>query len=212
MKVPPTSNDAFNVVAVGAWNPAIFSPEWAKEHLADDKARDVIMAIPMPLGNLPPRLTIDGVNLYPSPGVLAADCVEYSDASIDGCGEKIKKISDLLPHTPIKAVGINFRFWGDVGDSDILSELFAFSDAGRIPATYVANGALIKRAFRLPEESILNVTIDTFSERLQVEFNFHSDVKTMAAVAAMTTAHKIRSARDHAIRFMRDVYAVEIEQ
>lgn len=210
MKLPPTSNDAFNVVAIGAWNPSIFSPEWAKEHLADDKDREVIMAIPMPMGNLPPRLTVDGVNLYPSSVALAVDCVEYNDVSIEACGAKINKIAELLPHTPINAVGVNFRFWGDLDDSEVLADLFTFSDAGRIKTQFVTSGALIKRAFRLSDSTILNLSIDTFSEHLLVEFNFHSDVRRMADFAAKTSAERIRSTRDQARAFLLDVYDIEI--
>lgn len=210
MKLPSSSNDAFNVVAIGSWNPAIFSPEWAKEHLADDKTRDVILAIPMPMGSVPPRLTVDGVNLYPSPTLLMADCVEYGDVSIDACARKLQMLSELLPHTPVSAIGVNFRFVGDLDDNEILAALFAFGDAGRISTRFVASGSMIKRAFKLSDGTVLNLTLDTFSDGLRVEFNFHTDVRKMADLVAKTSGQQIRAARDIAQNFLRDVYGIEL--
>lgn len=212
MKLAPSSTDAFNVIVVGAWNPAIFAPEWAKEYLADDKTREVVLAIPFPPGNLPPRLTVDNINLYPSTEALMVDCVEYNDAAIDRCTRKFQQLAELLPHTPVNAIGINFRFSGDLEDSDMLSSLFTFSDAGMIDSTrYRLSGAIIKRGFRLADSTILNLSLDNSSDNLRVEFNFHTDVQRMSEIAAKTSAEQIRAARNQSFQFLSDVYGIELD-
>jgi hypothetical protein len=212
MRLPPSSGDAFNVILVGAWNPAIFLPEWAKEHLADDKAKDVILAIPMQFGNAPPRLTVDAVNIYPSSGALMMDCVEYNDPTIDACARKLSQISQLLPHTPVNAVGVNFRFWGDLNDSDLLAGLFTFGDAGRVDsAIYGLTGALVKRAFRISDTTTLNLSMDSSSAGLRVEFNFHSDVRRLSEAVNRTSAEQIRMARDQSVQFLHDVYGIDLD-
>lgn len=212
MILAPSNADAFNVIVVGAWNPAIFSPEWAKEHLAQDKTLDVILAIPMPLTSRPPRLTVEGVNLYPSEAALMVDCVEYNDAAIDACASKFQKVAELLPHTPVNAVGINFRFWGDLDDSEELANLFTFSDAGKIDsAKFCLSGALIKRAFKLSDSTILNLSLDTSFGNLRVEFNFHTDIRLISEAAVKTSSEQIRMARDKALLFLHDVYGIELD-
>lgn len=213
MKLAPSSAEAFNVIVVGAWNPAIFSPEWAKEHLAQDKMLDVILAIPMmPLANMPPRLTVEGVNLYPSETALMLDCAEYNNASIEMCASKFQKVANLLPHTPVNAVGINFRFLGDLDDSEVLADLFTFSDAGKIDSTqFGLSGTLIKRTFKLPDSTALNLSLDTSLGNLNVEFNFHTDIRRISEAVAKTSAEQICMARDKAVQFLRDVYNIELE-
>lgn len=212
MILAPSSADAFNLIVVGAWNPAIFSPEWAKEHLAQDATHDVILAIPMAFTNRPPRLTVEGINLYPSELALMVDCVEYNDAAIDACASKFQKVAELLPHTPVNAVGLNFRFWGELDDSEVLADIFTFCDAGMIDsAQFGLSGALIKRAFKLADSTILNLSLDTSFGNLRVEFNFHTDIRRISEAAAKTTAEQIRMARDKALKFLHDVYIIELD-
>ena len=83
MKTPQISSDAFNIIAVGAWNPSILTPEWAKQHLSENDDQDVVLAIPMNLMIGAPCLTVDNVNLYPSLNSLAIDCVQYGDDGLE---------------------------------------------------------------------------------------------------------------------------------
>lgn len=212
MKTPPTSNDAFNIIALGAWNPAIFSPVWVKEHLANDQAAEVVMAFPLSANDNPPRITVDGIYIYPSPRVLMFDCVTYDVPSIDSCAGKIGRIAELLPHTPVSALGINFRFWGSVDDSAVLGELFTFADAARINAdSYKASSASIKRSFGIDESTTLNLNIEASSSDLKIEFNFHSNIQHISDFSVQATADRIRSLRTSAVHFLKDVYEVELE-
>lgn len=212
MKISPSSADAFNVIIIGAWNPAIFTPEWAKEHLTDDKQREVVLAIPMPLTNLPPRLTVDDINMYPSDSALVIDCAQYSDSALDTCSKKIQRVAELLPHTPVNAVGVNFRFWGELEDSAALAELFTFCDAAKIDSSqYKLTGAAIKRSFAITSNTVINLSLDSSSNNLRVEFNFHTDVRRLSEVAEKTLAGQIRENRDKALGFLHAVYGVDID-
>lgn len=213
MKIPPTSSDAFNIIALGAWNPAIFSPSWVKEHLANDQSAEVVLAFPMPGNENPPRITVEGIYIYPSPHLLMLDCVTYNESSIDTCASKIERISELLPHTPVTAVGLNFRFLGSVDDSEVLAELFAFSDAAHIDAdTYKASSASIRRAFGVDDSTTLNLSIDTSSSGLKIEFNFHSNINSIVELRRQTDAARIRSRREAVVEFLHNVYDIELEE
>jgi hypothetical protein len=212
MKIAVQSSDAFNIVTVGSWNPAIFSPEWAKQHLAENTEQEVVLAIPMNAPMLSPRLTVDSVNIYPSPQSLVLDCVQYADGNVDSCAEKLRRIAELLPHTPVSAVGINFRFVGSPGESTTADELFAFADAANIDArTYSLTSSLIRRAYSLGNSIVLNVAIESLSDQMRFEFNFHSDVKLLAEVIEKTNVATIHSLHDQAIAFLSDVYGFELD-
>jgi hypothetical protein len=211
MRVPPSSSDAFNIVFVGAWNPAIFSPEWAKANLALDTEHEVVLAIPMQLA-LPPRLTVDDVNIYPGPNSLMLDCVTYNDASADACVAKFHRLAELLPHTPVTAMGINFRFWGEMAENAALAELFAFADAAHIDAgTYGLIEASIMRSYSLEDGTKLNLKINSLLEQVRIEFNFHSDVRSLGEAAERISEQKLRDFRQQAIALLDAVYKVALD-
>ena len=206
------STDAFNIVTVGSWNPAIFSPEWAKSNLAEDAEKEVILAIPMQMQTtLPLRLTVDDVNIYPSMQSVVIDCVEYSKCSFGSISRKLSKVATLLPHTPVTAMGINFRFAFDYSDSAVLTELFSFGDAARIDSVeYRLTSSVLKRTFFLKDSTLLNISIESLEEMYRLEFNFHSDIKRLSEIADKTTPDRIEKCRSHAIAFMTNVYQIDV--
>lgn len=210
MKNSPGS-DAFNIVLVGAWNPAIFSPEWAKQNLADDSTKEVVMAISMQMV-APPRLTVEGINIYPSTQALMLDCSEYSDLALGSCSRKLERLAALLPHTPVTAVGVNFRFIGNLDEHLTLAELFAFNDAAKIDASaYTLTSSLIKRTYALKDSTILNLTVDIDGGVLRIEFNCHSEIRNLSELPAKTNFARIQECRRQAIEFMNIVYDVQID-
>lgn len=185
MKTAANSSEAFSIIVVGSWNPAIFSPQWVKLNLATDQTKEVVMAYPMPFNPLPPRVSVEEVNIYPSPQMLAMECITYSDDALVECCTKIQKVCELLPHTPVTAVGINFRFSCTFEESAALTSVFSFPDAANIDAgKYAAVGSLVKRAFRLNDSGVLNLGLEMDNgQDVRVEMNFHSDVTNATQVS-----------------------------
>lgn len=211
MKIPSDSNQAFNLVAIGSWNPAILSPQWVKHHLVPEAGQDVLLAIPMQPMALP-RLTADGVNIYPGNEQLVFDCVELGDEALRKVGEKFGRICGLLPHTPVSAIGLNFRFQGSVDNEPQLVELFSFSDAANISAdTYKLRASSVRRSFVLGDGTLLNLSIDNAGAEFRLEFNFHADVPSMIEAAQKATPELILQRRQQALDFLRMTYEIEIE-
>ncbi|MGN7105152.1 hypothetical protein ACTHR6_26295 [Ralstonia holmesii] len=215
MKLADEANQAFNLIAIGAWNPAIFSPQWTKSHLVADPAQEVVMAIPMAFpggGGAPPRLTLGNVNLYPSAATLILDCVQFDDESLRAVGQTFGTVCDLLPHTPITAIGANFRYTGKIADEPQLAELFLFSDSRRIDADkYRSTGALIRRSYRLEDGGILNLVEESVGTDVRVEFNFHFDVTSAAEAKLKAAPELILAKKAEAIAFLENAYEIELE-
>lgn len=212
MKLHPQSSEVFNIVCLGSWNPAIFSPEWTKENLATNKEQDVILAIPLQLSYAASRLTVDDINIYPSPQSLILDCVEFSTGSINSCVNKLHFITDLLPHTPVAAIGVNFRYICDATENDAITNLFLFSDAASINAgTYNLTGSIIKRTFLLNDGSNLNLSIESIANSLKFEFNFDAKVTKLAEIKMKITTEKVQELQQQAISFLSTVYKLELE-
>ena len=212
MKIAPDT-EAFNLVVLGAWNPAVFSPEWAKENLADDKTKEVVLSIAMPAGVIPNRLTIDDVNLYVSPASLIIDYISYSASKLESSFSKLSQICDLLKHTPVSAVGINFRYVGNISENAELLNLFSFSDAAKINSSeFQLYETVIRRSFKLQDTTTLNLTIESKSDQLRFEFNYHSEIKNLAELNAKMSVEKANLYKEHSIKFLADVYEITLEE
>ncbi|MFS2214056.1 hypothetical protein ACCD08_06070 [Telluria sp. Tellsp104] len=214
MKIPSDSSEAFNIAVVGAWNPAIFSPQWVKENIADDQSKDVFMAfafanaVPMP-----PRVTVDNINIYPSNQSLSLDCALYSDEHALTCTKKIRKICELLSHTPVSAIGFNFRFHAKIEESDVLTDLFTFADIAKIDAKKYSPGpSSVKRNFQLGNSEFLNLAIEYLPEYVRFEFNFHSDLKSMTEIFDRVAGEKFLEKKAQALEFLNSVYELQLEE
>lgn len=212
MRIPADGNEAFNVIIVGQWNPAIFSPTWVQNNVAAVAGAEVTMALALGQVTMPPRLTVEKTNLYPSLHSLVFDCIELTDSALEDCAAKIGKIAHTLPHTPVQGVGINFRFHGNIDESVEFADLFTFSDAAGIDAqVYAPVSAAVKRSFRLQGDDDLNLTVEhNPGGAIRCEFNFHTTTGTMAVIAEKVSAVRLKGLRQQAADFLRQAYNVEV--
>lgn len=211
MKTPQDSNDAFSITVLGMWNPGIFSPQWVKANLSDIPEQEVALAYSI-AQNTPPRITVEGVNIFPALNALAFNCVETNDASISACAEKLKSIATLLPHTPVNAIGINFRYVGEVNESADLAGMFNFIDAANIDSNrYKLSSSALRRSFKLAENDYLNLSFDLVDSLIKIEFNYHSDISTIEQLKQKVENNREIELRHDSIRFLQQVYGINIE-
>lgn len=180
MKLPVESVETFNINCVGSWNPAIFTPEWVKEKIAVNQEKEVILAVQM--GNIsssPPRIEVDDVHLYPSRQNLMINSIEFNGDSISSCLMKLKRVAELLPHTPVTDIGFNFRYICDLAENQLIADLFSFSDAARIDADiYTPTKVSLHRTFEMDGKPELNLLIDAVGTELKFTFNFNINLKS----------------------------------
>jgi hypothetical protein len=95
---------AQNVTVVGAFNPAIFQPEWVRAHLPGfDGQIDLFVGAQL---SAPPLLRSGGLYLL----VTSERLVIYGPPA--QAGVVAERILTTLHHTPLRAAGANFEFRG----------------------------------------------------------------------------------------------------
>lgn len=99
--------DAWNVVLAGNWNLAIFSPNWLSKNLFGSES--ITIEFPLVPG-LPPRFTAEGVTVLPSTDCVMLAPKTLTDDALKRTEGMACKLLNLLPHTPISALGVNFGF------------------------------------------------------------------------------------------------------
>lgn len=198
----------WSLVLVGAWNTAILTPDWLTKQLGASGP----IQIEFPIGNplMPLRYTLNGVHLVVTrEHVVLAPSAD--DPVILGRMESYcKSILTVLTHTPVTAIGINFAFLEEAPPDD-LKRLFRASDLPRInDANFVVEGTEIKRRLRLPQDGILNLSLQqTDGAQVVLNLNFHRDVDGASAAAAYLD-NRVTKYRTLATTFLRDAYELDL--
>lgn len=171
MHVPPKTS---TIVLVGKWNPAILTPQWVGKHLFEkEKIKfEVTFGSRYLL-----RLSGPGAEIAPTPDRVTIYAEESTHEGLD-CIERLgRKLIEMLPHTPIEAVGVNHAFVEDSAEPEIVS-LFNCNDEDKMPPHMPVDNVEIGR--RLSGEGyklIIRFSKAEGSESVRFDFNFHYDVR-----------------------------------
>lgn len=202
--------DPFNLVVRGQWNQAIFSPDWVRTHLRQGQDQ-VTLALPVNNPAAPFRVSFDSFSLHCGAERLEIHTTQaLTPASVTACQQLAIQILQLLPHTPVTAVGMNVRVL-DTDNPDRVYAHFAYGDAGRMPADrYVLQWTDLRRKYRVSDHTSLNLSIGYDPQTVRMEFNYHSDVaRSQEAVERLTNPPCAeRLAEVH--RFLETVYGSPI--
>jgi len=201
---------ARTIVIPGAWNPKIFTPEWITKNLTGQ--RDVQISIGFGLPAFDLRLSFDEVNLILHQERLVISPIGPSDESFVRAQAISVKILTVLNHTPIIAIGVNFKFTGgcDVPDA----ELFELRDTAKISAMdYELKASAIKRTLKVPGKEIdLNITVEMIDgNKLAYDFNYHIAVSSPEAAITALNDLSVASLKDSTFAFMEQIYGKHID-
>jgi hypothetical protein len=102
--------DTWTIVLVGGWNPKIFRPEWVGKEVFDRK--NIALEVPLSPGSSVLRYNSpeDSLVLIPSDDRLVIGIRKAEEPVLNKAAAIAKKVLDLLPYTPIGAIGVNFGF------------------------------------------------------------------------------------------------------
>lgn len=164
------------VAIVGDFNPAIFSMNWVATHLfgvPEGAEMEVLEAVAQVDASAFLRLSfLDGVALSVSPSRIDFHAVNGDQATFTKVETVVDKILETLPHTPIRALGVNFR-WMDEDPSGVVVDLFDTPEGleGRFEVTMRQTSAQIQL-----EDAALNLGRVSSNTEVQFTFNYHSAV------------------------------------
>ncbi len=99
--------DHWTIVILGKWNTAIFSPEWLAQNVF--QTQEIGLEFGMVPG-MPRRITANKVTLIPTQSSLILAPADLDDSTLLRMEQIACTILDLLTHTPVTNVGINFGY------------------------------------------------------------------------------------------------------
>jgi hypothetical protein len=165
----------WNIIAVGAWNVAILSPDGIRKRLfdlPDGTPVEIEVAIDKPG---PFRVVHNNVIVAPTSKSLEILSRSNTIEGLKPAAEIAIKALQQLPETPLTAVGINFRYKIDVIPSPLIDLVKAPIDDLISDAGYVFKGNMIRRSIE-HLNGVLNIEIvQGASLDGTINFNFHKD-------------------------------------
>jgi hypothetical protein len=203
----------FNLVIAGNWNPYIFSPDWIKSNLiVSDDGQDHPIKLAVPLNNpdAPPQITFDGFQLFPSITRLEIKPEKLSVEAMHRCTNVAKKCLQLLNHTPVFAIGVNFGF-EEQEEPEALATAVKFEDSSRIDSEkYQLNSSESKRVFSLKDDPAKLIVRLSSNKEAYIDFNFEIQTPNAAAADESLTTERVSILYEKAVAFIKDVYGLEV--
>jgi len=165
----------WNVVVMGAWNVAILTPDGIRKRLyqlPEGTPVEVQIAIDRPL---PPRVRHEGLMVVPAADALDISTVQADRPSLLRAAELAKKTLQMLPETPLSAVGLNIRYQFTALPDELITLVKAPIDDLLSDAGFSIGGRMTRRSLVVtPGVLNLEVTQGKMAEG-NITLNFHRD-------------------------------------
>lgn len=154
-------------IAIGNWNPKIFSPIWLKERLLNSD-NDGQIEVLLDFNDMDFALKFKNLVISPKRGSLELQTQSFEKKDLELFTSTLIGIFDLLPQTPIKAIGINIIYkLDDQANKKCLNILNKASHFEGFEITML-------RQTRKYAKCLLNIVIEKKEvAATSVVFNFH---------------------------------------
>lgn len=198
----------FTIVVVGRWNVSIFSPGWVGKNIFDKKAITLEVGIEP---ELPRRLAVDDVVVIPQSSRLMVASNIINDTTLKRMEDAVCKMLELLSHTPVSAVGVNFGY-------RVKPLTDSFSNIPAPLAEKLASAGLAIESHEIKwtvgyereRRTILNLLVQIDKDEAIIKFNFHSDAENTGK-AIESIKDKVIVYRDKALSVLDSVFGVRAE-
>lgn len=164
--------DNLLIKAVGNWNPRIFTPQWISNNLTKGEHPLKIAFLFNPAKG-DAGYEIDGIMLFPTVNdlqIAIQNKGKITEENIILITKFIIKILELLPHTPITAIGFNVNYLLDTKqESKIINWL---KSQNSIFEDLTLKQITISNKF---DNFTKNIIIAPDNEGVTISFNYHYD-------------------------------------
>lgn len=191
----PVTLELAQTVAIGAFNPYVITPAWLVKYEICTRDEEVNVRM-VPLG--------EGASFIFGTVEWQVDSQKLSVSSptqsLD-CGNLVSLVLDLLPHTPVRAVGHNFHFTAPKAEwQDRPSPRLGERGMEELDG---AEQVRWSGAFRR-NDARLEVTLAFEVELVAILFNYHRNIDLEMASEAPNPQSQIAQARQAAKEFQTD--------
>jgi len=156
-----------SIIILGSWNPRIFTPAWIKTNLLGLKETAELQGL-INFNDLDFAFRHDGITLVPKYSSVEITVDNFDEKSGCRAAEILIKMLELLPQTPIKAMGVNIRF--EIGKKEKLGLINVLNGINGNYGDFKLNQ--VRQSLK-KEKYFLNIVSDISDKNYIVNFNFH---------------------------------------
>ncbi len=192
--------EGWNIVVLGSWNASIFSPNWVSEYLFDKT--EVQVEFPLTPG-LSPRYTHGGVMVHLEGERLIVELERADEECLESAETMVVLVLGLLPHTPVRAIGVNFSYVEENASSDIQRMFQHDCSEALLGSGYTLGNQQIARDYASGGRTLHFTTTLTKNGAAVFDFNYHWDVKNAGAAVEAVKGQSVQL--EHSARGLLDV-------
>ena len=215
-----------SMVIVGYWNAAILNePGWIAKNILNVPEGEQINLNAVVVGNQvsPTQVSAEKqIWLFDTFGLACTgQRLEVFSRDIENrqrLYDAVIKLTELLPHTPTRAVGTNFnvQVTGDIspitpvfGTEEVFDTFGTIMTQERSDGIDIVDDDLINIAGAGKLPTALNLTRKTDFDTAEMNFNYHLQMEGVEMLASLVRADPIGHWRDHALRILNDCYGID---
>jgi hypothetical protein len=192
------------LVLVGNWNHAIFQKEWVSKFLLPQKE----LKVEFPFNErASQRITSDVLRIYTMGDKLCFAPLKTDTNTLGLIEELALKLADLLPHTPVKAFGINFKY--EENSNQTLLELLETNEANLLAQMYgEIKNSNVRHTFEF-DGKLINLDLARQNEHVVINLNFHFDIKDLVEFKEKYNENEILELKKLSENILQDIYNLD---
>jgi hypothetical protein len=193
------------LVLLGAWNPAIFRPEWvAAQLLGFPEGEQITVRALLEVKEQKQLLYIGDLGYFVNQQRFEIYSQKYDDAGLRSAANFVAKICEILPHTPLGNFGINFRFL-ESDPQDRLYEVICTNE--HFDQEYRVISQQIITKFARSQDIELNMKRITSEQEILFDFNYHHLTVDKRSLAKITPDY-MQLLLDESLDLLRSSYGL----
>ena len=200
-----SSLEGWSLVIAGFWNKMIFQPQWLSKKFFENKTVDIELAI----GSLSadPRFVVDNIAIQVTDRKLMIWPKDLSNETLGKVETFAKRVLSELPHTPVQAVGINFKF---IEQNPVAAhiEIFEVKDVQPISdCSYNIKASSIQQSMT-KEDYTLKLSNTYENNTLTLDFNFNKNLSTAEEMNTYLNG-KVPKYMEEAVSLLSKIYVID---
>lgn len=175
-----------NIVLLGGFNPHIIEPTWLSRHgVVAEKSDEFMTEIQFgPRASQTMRFNLDGLAWE-----VTLERVLVGSDKVSSPAQWLIRLLDLLPHTPVRAVGINFKLQCDRAEWPIELPALPGQQAADSLIGEIKTSTAVTRA-QLHDGTQVNLTLHATQSTVTLDANFHRGLGNSDAMLPIDMAKK----------------------
>lgn len=194
------------IVILGQWNTRVFSPQWVGQNLFHtEQIESELFVSPT---TTPIRYTHNNILLLPGSDRLIIGAKNLENETLELAETIAKTALELLIHTPVMALGVNFGFSENENLENVIN-IFQLDDNNRLSdANCEILGTEITRKINI-EKTLMNLKLSHEGDQVNIHANYHFNIIS-AADAIEKLNGKFVQFKDAALELLNNVYDLSL--